>query len=110
MTTQVPGPRSQVSRSAAPSASGTGAQTTAADTRHPTPDTHGVREEAKPSLRTVWLVLARRRYDEPLCQVGTVTADDAEMAVVFARSIYDEHPWIEMVVVPRNQMHTVIAS
>ena len=70
----------------------------------------GVREERKPSLRTAWLVLARRRYDEPLYQVGTVTADEPEMAVIFARSIYDEHPWIEMIVVPRNEAHTVIAS
>jgi 1,2-phenylacetyl-CoA epoxidase PaaB subunit len=69
-----------------------------------------VREERKPSLRTAWLVFARRRYDEPLYQVGTVTADDPEMAVIFARSIYDEHPWIEMIVVPRDQTHTVIAS
>jgi 1,2-phenylacetyl-CoA epoxidase PaaB subunit len=70
----------------------------------------GVREEHKPSLRTAWLVFARRRYDEPLYQVGTVTADDPEMAVIFARSIYDEHPWIEMIVVPRHETHTVIAS
>ena len=70
----------------------------------------GVREEAKPSLRQVWMVLARRRYEEPLCQVGTVTADDPDMAVVFARSIYDEHPWIEMAVVPRGSMRTVIPS
>ncbi len=80
------------------------------DAPRPTSLAPGVREEAKPSLRAVWLVLARRRYDEPLCQVGTVTADDPEMAVVFARSIYDEHPWIEMVVVPRSQARTVIAS
>ena len=70
----------------------------------------GVREESKPSLRTCWLVFARRRYDEPLYQVGTVTADEPEMAVIFAQSIYDEHPWIEMIVVPRNQARTVIAS
>ena len=69
-----------------------------------------VREERKPSLRACWLVFARRRYDEPLYQVGTVTADTPEMASVFAQSIYDEHPWIEMIVVPRNQMRTVIAS
>jgi 1,2-phenylacetyl-CoA epoxidase PaaB subunit len=69
-----------------------------------------VREERKPSLRTAWLVFARRRYDEPLYQVGTVTADDPEMAVIFARSIYDEHPWIEMLVVPRHEAHTVIPS
>lgn len=69
----------------------------------------GVREERKPSLRTCWVVLARRKYEEPLYQVGTVTAEDPEMAELFARSIYDEHPWIEMVVVPRGAMRTVIA-
>ena len=70
----------------------------------------GVYEERKPSLRRCWVVFARRRYDEPLYQVGTVTADDPEMAVIFAQSIYDEHPWIEMIVVPRPEMRTVIAS
>jgi 1,2-phenylacetyl-CoA epoxidase PaaB subunit len=58
----------------------------------------------------VWLVLARRKYEEPLYQVGSVTADDAEMAALFAQSIYDEHPWIEMVVAPRESVRTVIAS
>jgi 1,2-phenylacetyl-CoA epoxidase PaaB subunit len=69
-----------------------------------------VREEAKPWLRMCWVVLARRKYDEPLCQVGTVTSEDPDMAAMFAQSIYDEHPWIEMVVVPRGAMRTVIAS
>jgi 1,2-phenylacetyl-CoA epoxidase PaaB subunit len=70
----------------------------------------GVREEDKPSIRTAWVVFARRRYEEPLYQVGTVTSDDPDMAVIYAQSIYDEHPWIEMVVVPRREMRTVIAS
>jgi 1,2-phenylacetyl-CoA epoxidase PaaB subunit len=61
-------------------------------------------------VRPVWIVLARRKYDEPLYQVGAVTADDAEMAALFAQSIYDEHPWIEMVVAPRETVRTVIAS
>jgi 1,2-phenylacetyl-CoA epoxidase PaaB subunit len=74
------------------------------------PRTRGVRAEAKPSPRPVWLVLARRKYDEPLHEVGTVTADDPELAEVFARSIYDEHPWIEMVIVPRSQVRTVIVE
>ena len=69
----------------------------------------GVREEAKPSQKPVWLVFARRRYAEPLAEIGTVRAETAELAVMFARSIYDEHPWIEMVVAPRSAMHTVIA-
>jgi hypothetical protein len=58
----------------------------------------------------VWLVLARRGYEEPLRQVGTVEADDAELARVYARSIYDEFAWVEMVVVPRDALVTVIAS
>jgi hypothetical protein len=58
----------------------------------------------------VWLVLARRAYEEPLRQVGTVEADDEALAQVYARSIYDEFAWIEMVVFPRDAMRTVIAS
>ena len=58
----------------------------------------------------VWLVLARRAYDEPLRQVGTVEADDRELAQVYARSIYDEFAWIEMAVVPRDAVLTVIRS
>ncbi len=54
--------------------------------------------------------MARRKYEEPLYQVGAVTADDAEMAALFAQSIYDEHPWIEMVVAPRDALRTVIAA
>jgi hypothetical protein len=58
----------------------------------------------------VWLVLARREYDEPLRQVGTIAADDADLARVYARTIYDEFAWIEMVVVPREAMITVIEA
>jgi hypothetical protein len=58
----------------------------------------------------VWLVLARRAYDEPLRQVGTVAADDADLAQVYARTIYDEFAWVEMVVVPRDALVTVIES
>ena len=68
-----------------------------------------VREESKPAPRPVWMVFARRKPDEPLAQVGTVTAEDAELAVVYARSIYDEHSWLEMLVVSRSAVRTVIA-
>ena len=64
-------------------------------------DTHGPR---------VWLVLARKAYEEPLRQVGAVEAEDSDLAIVYARSIYDEFAWIEMTVVPRDQMVTVIHS
>lgn len=84
----------------------TDAASTARTSSH---ETGHVREEDKPSTRTAWVVLARRKYDEPLYQVGTVSADEPEMAEVYARGIYDEQPWIELVIVPRTQMRTVIA-
>jgi hypothetical protein len=59
---------------------------------------------------TVWLVYARKTYDEPLYEVGNVMADDVELAKVYARSIFDEFNWIEMVIMPRETIVTVIAS
>jgi 1,2-phenylacetyl-CoA epoxidase PaaB subunit len=67
------------------------------------------RREALDETR-VWLVYARRQYDEPLHEIGNVVADDQEMAQVYARSIYDEFSWVEMVLVPRECIVTVIAS
>lgn len=58
----------------------------------------------------VWQVYARRKYEEPLHEIGNVMADDVELARVYARSIYDEFSWIEMVLVPRDAIVTVIAS
>ena len=58
----------------------------------------------------VWYVLARRAYDEPLRQIGTVTADDVELARVYARTIYDEFAWVEMAIVPRDALVTVIEA
>ncbi len=58
----------------------------------------------------VWQVYARRKYDEPLHEIGNVMADDVELAKVYARSIYDEFSWIEMVLIPREAIVTVIAS
>jgi hypothetical protein len=55
-------------------------------------------------------VLARRAYDQPLQQVGTVEADDRDLAVVYARSIYDEFAWVEMALVRRDALVTVIES
>lgn len=72
--------------------------------------------ECQPSRREalnetkVWQVYARRKYEEPLHDIGNVMADDVELAKVYALSIYDEFSWIEMVLVPRETMVTVIAS
>ncbi|MBA2680172.1 MAG: hypothetical protein H0U76_17470 [Ktedonobacteraceae bacterium] len=67
------------------------------------------RREALNETR-IWHVYARRQYDEPLHEIGNVIADDTELAKVYARSIYDEFSWIEMVIVPRDCIVTIIAS
>ena len=71
-------------------------------------DADGRSELARRS--TVWEVFARREYEEPLHHVGTVTEDDEDLAVVCARSIYDEQPWIEMIIVPRSAIREAIAA
>ncbi len=63
---------------------------------------------ASVSSTQVWEVFARREYDEPLHHVGTITEDDEDLALVSARSIYDEHPWIHMIIVPRSAIREAI--
>ena len=58
----------------------------------------------------VWQVYTRHKYEEPLHEIGNVMADDVELAKVYARSIYDEFAWVEMVLVPRETIVTVIES
>lgn len=56
----------------------------------------------------VYEVFARRKYEDPLRHIGTVEAPDDEMASVYARSIYDEWTWLEMAIVPRRAIISVI--
>jgi 1,2-phenylacetyl-CoA epoxidase PaaB subunit len=58
----------------------------------------------------VWEVFARIAYEDPLHHVGTITEEDENLALVSARSIYDELPWIEMVIVPRASMREAIKA
>jgi 1,2-phenylacetyl-CoA epoxidase PaaB subunit len=58
----------------------------------------------------VWEVFARQAYDEPLHHVGAVTESDEDLALVSARSIYDEQPWIQMIIVPRNAIREAITA
>ncbi len=60
--------------------------------------------------RQVWHVYARRKYDEPLHEIGNVMADDVELAKVYAQSIFDEFAWVEMVIIPRHCIVTVFES
>ena len=56
----------------------------------------------------VWEVFARKAYEVPLHHVGTVTESDEDLALVSARSIYDEQPWIQMIIVPRSSIREAI--
>jgi 1,2-phenylacetyl-CoA epoxidase PaaB subunit len=75
---------------------------------HETPDPTTSRRSTLNEHR-VWHVFARHKYDEPLHEIGNVMADDVALAKVYAQSIYDEFNWIEMVLVPRESIVTVIA-
>lgn len=57
-----------------------------------------------------WEVFARLAYEEPLHHVGTVTEADEDLALVSARSIYDEQPWIQMIIVPRTAIREAISA
>jgi 1,2-phenylacetyl-CoA epoxidase PaaB subunit len=57
---------------------------------------------------TVWEVFARKAYEDPLHHVGTVTESDEQLALVAARAIYDEQPWIQMILVPRPAIREAI--
>ncbi len=59
---------------------------------------------------TVWEVFARKAYEEPLHHVGTVTESDEQLALVSARAIYDEQPWIQMILVPRSAIREAIRA
>ena len=62
------------------------------------------------SRDAVWEVFARQAYDEPLHHVGTVTESDEDLALVSARSIYDEQNWIHMIIVPRAAIREAIRA
>jgi 1,2-phenylacetyl-CoA epoxidase PaaB subunit len=60
------------------------------------------------SREHVWEVFARKAYEDPLHHVGAVTEEDEDLALVSARSIYDEQPWIQMIIVPRTAIREAI--
>jgi 1,2-phenylacetyl-CoA epoxidase PaaB subunit len=60
--------------------------------------------------RTMWEVFARRKFEEPLAHVGTVAADDPDLATVYARSIFNEFNWVEMVLYPRAAALAVLRT
>jgi hypothetical protein len=65
------------------------------------------RNEAKPS-GTVFDVFARTRDEKELHQIGDVIAPSAGLARAYAYQMYQESPWVEMIVAPRAAVVTLI--
>ncbi len=49
-------------------------------------------------------VFARKTRGEPLHQVGSVVAPDADLAAAYARATYDEERWVEMAIVLKDDI------
>ena len=60
------------------------------------------------AIGDLYEVLARKTRQDPLEHIGTVNATSADFARVYARTIYDEENWVEMVVVLRRALIPVI--
>jgi 1,2-phenylacetyl-CoA epoxidase PaaB subunit len=58
----------------------------------------------------IYEVFARTEYAEPLHHVGTIAEPDEDLAIVSARAVYDEQPWIEMIIVPRSAIREAITA
>lgn len=56
----------------------------------------------------IYEVLARKEREDPLMHIGTVRATTLDFARVYARTIYDEENWVEMLVVDRDDLVSVI--
>ena len=53
-------------------------------------------------------VFARQDADIPIRHIGRVDAATRDDAVVFARTLYEEWKWIDMFIVPRGEIATVV--
>ena len=56
----------------------------------------------------IYEVFARFKPDEPLHHIGNVIAVTADLARMYAYTMYDEWNWSEMIIVPRREMVTVV--
>ncbi len=60
------------------------------------------------AIGRLYEVFARSTRDDALGHVGTVNATSTDFARVYARTTYDEENWIEMIVVERGAIISVI--
>ena len=58
----------------------------------------------------IWEVFARVHYEDPLHHVGAISEPDEDLALVSARAVYDEQPWIQMIIVPRTEIREAISA
>ena len=58
----------------------------------------------------VYEVFAKFQADEPLHHIGNVVAVSPELAGMYAYTLYNEWTWSELIIVPRRNIVTVIAS
>lgn len=63
--------------------------------------------ETKPT-GDVFDVFARTRDEEELHLIGDVIAPSLGLARAYAFQMYQESPWVEMIVAPRERIVTVI--
>jgi hypothetical protein len=54
--------------------------------------------------RSIFDVFARAKRGDHLMYIGTVEAENKELAKIYAYFTYDEEDWSEMVVVDREQL------
>jgi hypothetical protein len=53
-------------------------------------------------------VFARTRDEKDIHQIGDVIAPSVGLAHAYAYQMYQESPWVEMIVAPREKILTVI--
>ena len=63
--------------------------------------------DKKPS-GDVYDVFARTRDEADLHQIGDVIAPSRGLARAYAFQMYQESPWVEMIIAPRAEIVTVI--
>lgn len=49
-----------------------------------------------------YIIFARKKYDEPLAEIGTITAKDNNAASQAALDAYPDGDWLEMVAIPER--------
>jgi 1,2-phenylacetyl-CoA epoxidase PaaB subunit len=57
----------------------------------------------------VYEVFAKFNREEPMHHIGNVIAEDPDLAMVYAYTLYDEWGWRQMVIVPRKEILTLVA-